>query len=455
MKIWLCHLAITLLLCTSSAFAQSQRNLVEEGRRIFFEEDFDGNGRTCGTCHPAEHNFTIDAEFIATLDDNDPLFVHENDPENLGDLEDSFLLREFGLILENVDGPDSHVFRGVPHNVGMSVSINADPAHLGPTRHAVGWSGDGAPGDGTIADFLEGAIRQHFPQTLDRIEGDDFRLPEPDEVAAVEAFLRSLGRQEELDIEAMQFADQNVDAGRRLFLGDDGVNRGCNGCHGNAGANNSAGFNRNFDTGTRTLSQDPGLFGANTLPPDGGFGTEAHGDGGFGDGTFNVPSLVEAADTPPFFHNNSAETIEDAVAHYTTSTFGNSPAGGGPEEPDPFQLTREQINQVAAFLRAINAQENVRTGNVLSAQAQRLRGDEATDRIREVIAESEDAIEVLEGAATGRFQPTVPQLRAALGHERRALSSRNDAQRNRSLQQAQDMKTRAIEALLSRRVASR
>jgi hypothetical protein len=28
-----------------------------------------------------------------------------------------------------------------------------------------------------------------------------------------------------------------------------------------------------------------------------------------GDGTFNTPPLVEAADTGPFFHNNSIETI--------------------------------------------------------------------------------------------------------------------------------------------------
>src|SRR6478735_8972893 len=34
------------------------------GAGIFFEETFGGNGRTCGTCHPARHNLTIDAQFI-------------------------------------------------------------------------------------------------------------------------------------------------------------------------------------------------------------------------------------------------------------------------------------------------------------------------------------------------------------------------------------------------------
>ena len=463
MKIRLCRLAIASLLFTGPALAQTDP-LVEEGRRIFFEETFDGNGRTCGTCHPAEHNFTIDADFIANLPDDDPLFVHENDPENLGDLENASLLREFGLILENVDGlpPQQAVFRGVPHNIGMSVSIRSDLDRPG---HATGWSGDGAPvdpdiegADGSIRAFLIGGIIQHFPRTLARdpvgVPPDvppDFRLPTEEELDAVEAFLLSLGRQEELDLASMRFSDQNVDAGRQLFLGDE-EDASCHGCHGNAGANDDEGFNSNFDTGTRMLSQDPDFFDP-PLPPDGGFGAQPHADGGFGDGTMNTPSLVEAADTPPFFHNNAAETLEDAVTFYTTTTFAESRSGGF--RGGAFDFTPGQVDQVAAFLRAINAQENVRNGNALSAQAQRLPGDQARDWIRQVIAETEDAIEVLEGAATGRFQPTVPQLRAALGHERRALDARNDAQRNRSLQQAQNMKARAIEAMFSRRVASR
>jgi hypothetical protein len=87
---------------TSGGVAAQDLGLIEEGRRIFFEETFDGNGRTCGTCHPATHNFTIDAEFIATLPDDDPLFVAEFDDDELelDDLEDPVLMRERGLILE-------------------------------------------------------------------------------------------------------------------------------------------------------------------------------------------------------------------------------------------------------------------------------------------------------------------------------------------------------------------
>ncbi len=42
-------------------------DLIATGERLFFEEKFDGNGRTCGTCHPADNNLTIDPAYIATL----------------------------------------------------------------------------------------------------------------------------------------------------------------------------------------------------------------------------------------------------------------------------------------------------------------------------------------------------------------------------------------------------
>ena len=48
---------------------------------------FDGNGRTCATCHPPSNNFTIDPAFIASLPSDDPLFVAEFNPD-LAALED-------------------------------------------------------------------------------------------------------------------------------------------------------------------------------------------------------------------------------------------------------------------------------------------------------------------------------------------------------------------------------
>lgn len=52
------------------------------------------------------------------------------------------------------------------------------------------------------------------------------------------------------------------------------------------------------------------------FPRDGGFGQTANKGGGFGNDAFNVASVVEAADTPPFFHNNVLNTLEEVVSFY-------------------------------------------------------------------------------------------------------------------------------------------
>jgi hypothetical protein len=106
-----------------------------------------------------------------------------------------------------------------------------------------------------------------------------------------------------------------------------------------------------------------------------------------GNGLFNTPPLIEAADTPPFFHNNAVATIEEAVDFYTTDMFNNSPAGDG----RAFVLNSEEVNAIAALLRALNALENIRSSNAYAEQEL----ERAADSIRLSIAETTDAIEVL------------------------------------------------------------
>ncbi len=259
----------------------STANLVETGRRLFFEETFDGNGRTCGTCHPATNNFTIDPAFIRRLPRRDPLFVAEFNPKLKG-LENPRLLRRFGLVLENPDGFDRPgVMRGVPHNFALKTTMNSD---LPGKKDALGWGGDGSPGAGSLRLFAMGAVVQHLPKSLNREEGVDFRLPTDDELDVLEAYMLTLGRQREIDLAAMTFAEEVVEKGKELFNGGGTANRACSACHQNAGANNDKGVNANFDTGTRLLK-------LKRMPPDAGFG-QNHEDGidGYGNGTINTPS---------------------------------------------------------------------------------------------------------------------------------------------------------------------
>lgn len=366
---------------TNAFHANTSHNvtaLVELGERLFFEETFEGNGRTCGTCHRQENNFTIDPAFIATLPDDDPLFIAEfNDSLNFRTnggrwFENPQLMRSLGLIVANVDGFDDlankFTMRSVPHTLGMVVSLTAgvNDGTTTPPNQRTGWSGDGAPGSGTLREFATGAVTQHFPQTLSRRPGSDFRLPTEEELDALEAFQLSLGRQEEVDIASLTFSNPTVNAGRDVFMNDGK----CNSCHFNAGANFflAPDQNFNFDTGVEDQRR-PRRRGAAAIPRDGGFGQEGNLRTGFGNGTFNTPSLIESADTAPFFHDHSAATLEDAIAFYNTNAFNNSPGG---VISQGISINRRQVQQVAAFLRAINALENIREATNLLARAREL-----------------------------------------------------------------------------------
>ena len=339
---------------------------VADGADLFFHGTFSGNGRTCATCHRAENNQGLDIDFIDTLPANDKLFVAEQ-PVSLGGvpgLERPLLMRGHAMILENVDGLENptgkFAMRGVPISLSQATSILAPNDGRAPTQRT-GWSGDGAPAPGTLRMFPLGATIQHLTKSLARTPGTDFVAPTDDELDAMEAFMMSSGRLNELTLANVTLSDAAAQAGKVRFVAADAR---CNTCHANAGANVGNGQNRNFDTGVER-SPDPSQT-TEAHPRDGGFGVaardcDANGSNDcFGDGTFNSTPLIEAADTEPFFHNNSAATIEDAVAFYTTSAFANSPAGAGIAIP----LSLADIDNIGKFLRVINAAFN----NAISIQ---------------------------------------------------------------------------------------
>ncbi len=387
-----------------------QRELIAKGRDLFFNQTFNGNGRTCGTCHPADNNLTIDPAFIATLPDDDPLFVAEFNPALKKNFENPALMRQLGLILENLDGfadlENTFVMRGVPHTLALRTSIDS------PQGPRTGWSGDGAAGDGTLRSFAVGAVIQHFPKTLNRVPGVDFRLPTDEELDALEAFQLSLGRQQDV---ALPLLLKGIipTRGQEIFL-DNSLGK-CNLCHVNAGATANFGGgnigNANFNTGVENLPDQPADLTGEANPPDDGFGIP-------GDGTFNTPPLVESADTGPFFHNNSIETIEGAVAFYNGDAFNNSPSGQLLAGADPngvgIKLDATQVVAVAAFLRVMNALENIRVSIDLLEKSvgRRQAGDEDKgELLKRAVSETMDGIRVLEGG--GLHPEAVAHLKQA------------------------------------------
>jgi hypothetical protein len=184
-----------------------------------------------------------------------------------------------------------------------------------------------------------------------------------------------VGRSNELTLSTVQLTDSFAEQGRLDFL-DPHIGR-CNECHGNAGANaratgKNANFFGNFERFAAELPSRPVLNGV--IIRDGGFGGQGLTSpniavsvndptlNAFGDGSFNVQSLIEAADTGPFFHHNNlgSETqtigLPGTIAFYASDAFNTSPAGqkliqqfGG-----PITLPGTSIVEIAAFLRVIN-----------------------------------------------------------------------------------------------------
>ena len=355
----------------------------EQGRVVFFRETFRGNGRTCATCHvPGRDQFGLTPQTIAQLDEADPLFVFEKNvnllklvarsqPSDLrgpvtgvvgaaqvlagsGDtyqvigatnfsgvvtdtngntgtvqlftrgnlegptasngsargLEDhDFLEHGRGLILENIDGfKRGEVFRASPHLLNLSLTT------------PFGLSGE----FDNLEDFSDGAVVQHFPKSLARVRGVDFRNPTREELLAMSQFMFGISNPDTNRISLDRLATTEAQKrGHAIFFNDQGR---CAKCHSGPAFNLSdgtlpgslAGRNNNFNTGVANSLEN--FF--DNLP------TEPAGlPNGQSVRNFNTPSLMNIRLTAPFFHDGSADTLRDAIKFYDSEEFHGSPAG--------------------------------------------------------------------------------------------------------------------------------
>ena len=322
--------------------------MIAQGRQLFLNETFEGNGRTCGTCHVETNNFTVDPELIATLPPTDPLFVAETNPA-LATLENPDLLRRFGLILVNADGFDpsrGHVFRSTqnvqalansttPQDPSFGIDFSTNGRNPNPPER-LGWGNDAPP----LRDFALVAIAQHAPTNAEsHSRSVDFRVPTDEELDALVAYQLSLGRQEDFNLPTLELKSTLASNGKTLFLDSGNLfepepgHKNCNGCHFNGGGTAGMSFNdqtpgfpdidgspRGFNIGAGTNVNETPLALALSLPRDGGFGQILTVFGSFGNTDdlpppfghlefeeFNSPPVVESADTGPFFHNHTVE----------------------------------------------------------------------------------------------------------------------------------------------------
>lgn len=241
------------------------------------------------------------------------------------------------LILENIEGFLSPpVFRKSPAllNLGRTAPF--------------GFSGN-IP---DLDTFTTGAVRQHFPRTLARNDtgmNPDFRLPTPEELAAMQAFMLaqefpagSDPNKFDLNRFAITLAQQN---GRKLFFGT----AKCSQCHGGPVLAQTTvsiqgkpiGVNASFNTGV--VNQLVNSSGVDNLPCEPSVGA-------CGSREFNVPQLFNVMNLGPFFHDGSAPTLSKAVEFYTSPAFNNSPAGLA---IGTTVLSFSEISDIVAFLESL------------------------------------------------------------------------------------------------------
>jgi cytochrome c peroxidase len=368
---------------TVSAAVQS------EGQRLFDHETFGGNGRTCRTCHSGSDG-TIDpqevAERLATP--SDPLFVHDglddfaSGTSRIAAHATILIERELppGVVLLDDPSATAVVFaRGVPSTINTPA---LDPALMYDLR------------DLDLREQASGAIDRHAQATIP---------PTAAQLEAIATFQQTDGRF--FSSKALKTFAQGGPAptlpqghtasekrGREFFVdapwnppSKKGV---CALCHSGPLLNVANEFTtiptgappgwRAFDIGVssrnvlnnpvRTFavtdpcnatlvvsSPDPGIMItdvynipmlAQFLPPK----ESCILHPGFFANMFKTPQLFGVRHTAPYFHDNSAKTLEDVMQQYVFMFTSNL---GFPITDSNILLTEQDIRDIIAFLRLL------------------------------------------------------------------------------------------------------
>jgi cytochrome c peroxidase len=117
-------LGVVIIICslflsaTAQAITASEAIVINQGFQIFTTQTFDGNGRTCSTCHLPQADFTISPADIPTLSAHDRTLVFAANvgpgKAGSGSLENQTLVQKLGLfnINEGVNGLSTEVGTG-------------------------------------------------------------------------------------------------------------------------------------------------------------------------------------------------------------------------------------------------------------------------------------------------------------------------------------------------------
>ncbi|MBA2645627.1 MAG: hypothetical protein H0U81_02395 [Pyrinomonadaceae bacterium] len=347
------------------------------GKRLFERETFGGKGRTCATCHGSDTGTVSpeDAQKRFAKNFNDPLFVHDGSDDGLGNgatrmLADATVLVTIPLP-PNVRLADDPSARSVTLRRGIPSTLNT-PA-LDPVLMLDGRDPD-------LESQARGAIRAHFQSTEEPSDRDLQRIAE---FQRTKEFFSS----DELRNFARGGTAPVLPEGRtesekrgRLFFEDVPLTSpsqkagSCAVCHSGPMLNET---NKFFPfplpPGTRFQNILVSTFNAAGNPvrdfiftnPDGSETVIRSPDPGraliTGDAhsplfdsvdAFKIPSLWGAARTAPYFHDNSAKTLEDMARHYAEffKIISDPSRTGNPA----LVLTEQDQADIVAYMKLLN-----------------------------------------------------------------------------------------------------
>jgi len=373
-----CGQLIQFALILGLANAQGQETSSQPGeqnRRLFTTDTFGGNGRTCETCHGMHTGTVSPQEAQARFRRNplDPLFLFDGSDDGRGQgaqrmQTDATILVEIPLP-PNVSMADDPRARSIILRRGIPTTRNT-PA-LDPVLML-----DGR--DRNLPTQALHAIQRHFEVTTPVSETDldgiaQFETTEPFYSSET---LRKFARGGAAP--ALPEGQTASEKRGRLFFVDapisgDGKAGACALCHSGPLLNQTNQFfPLPIPVGTRFQTVNVSEFNEGGNPvrpfvfrrPDGSTSTVWSPDPGralitgaidgdpAADGApfftslnaFKIPILWGVKDTAPYFHDNSAKTLEDVVAHYARF-FLTIPAR--------IQLTPQDQEDIVVYLRLL------------------------------------------------------------------------------------------------------
>ena len=356
----------------------------KEGRRLFDHETFGGNGRTCRTCHTEDTGTVSPADAAIRLkkDANDPLFRHDGSDDGLGGGTTRMLANATILVTiplpPNVTLADDPLARTVTLRRGIPTTLNTPALDKDELNGVSVFQLDGrqptleAQAAGAIQDHAQGAV----PSQPDLHRLAEFQLTDGFfSSPALRDFSRG-GPAPGLP----DGRSPSEKRGRRFFEDvppdpADGFKPGlCAHCHSGPLMNQTNQFAKDFiqlpiAPGTRFIGVlvsefnaannpvRPFVFNGTTLvsSPDPGRAlitglapNPVEDPVGFLENVnaFKISQLRGIRRTAPYFHDNSAGTLEDVAAHY--AQFFSVVTGG------VIVLTPQDQRDIVAFMKLLD-----------------------------------------------------------------------------------------------------